>query len=61
MKRKTLWLLWVACGLMACATYSWVQQGKTEAQAELDHQECHKTSTDARQCMEQKGYTLMKK
>ncbi len=61
MRGKALWLTLAVIFLTACTSmhWRWVQQGKTEAEAEMDHQECHKTSMDARQCMEQKGYKLL--
>ena len=61
MNGKAGWLLLAAIVLTACSSYHWAQAGKTETETEIDHQECHKTATDARQCMEQKGYKLMTK
>lgn len=51
----------VGCLLTSCATNRWVKPGSTEADAELAAYECRIAEVDVQQCMEGKGYVLMKK
>ncbi len=46
----------------ACTLRDWVKEGKTDSEMEMDRYDCQvNKSPDIERCMEQKGYTKVKK
>ena len=48
--------------LTACTLNDWVKDGRSEGEMEMDRYDCQvNKSPDIERCMEQKGYTKVKK
>lgn len=60
--RNILWIMPVMLLFAACTLRDWVKEGKTDSEMEMDRYDCQvNKSPDIERCMEQKGYTKVKK